>query len=193
MSSFLHALRPKRSTNGFDREALWQRSRALLASVWRPLQRRDATLPNWIHVLVGVSDDGLRIPGTSIRLGLDALLGTLLPGLGDALGGVTAAALMYVAWRRGAPRELLVRMLGNATADIAVGSIPIVGDVFDLGFHANRRNLSLLEEFLTRRTRVERASRLSAVLIFGLLSLVMLAVLAGVVGLLIVSWRKIQQ
>jgi hypothetical protein len=192
MSSFLDGLRGKRASTGFDRHALWQRSRALLASVWRPLQRRDATLPNWIHVLVGVSDDGLRIPGTSVRLGLDALLGALLPGAGDALGGVTSALLMYVAWRRGAPRDLLFRMLGNATADIGLGSIPIVGDLFDLGFHANRRNLSLLEEFLERRTRAERVSRLSAMLIFGLLGIVMLAVLAGVVGLLAWSWRKLE-
>jgi hypothetical protein len=83
-----------------------------------------------------------------LGLGLDALLGTLLPGAGDVLGGVTAALVMFVAWRHGASRGLLVKMLGNATADIAFGSIPVVGDIFDLGFHANRRNLSLLEEFL---------------------------------------------
>ena len=74
--------------------------------------------------------------------------------------------------------------------DIGVGSIPIVGDLFDFGFHANRRNLSLLEEFLKRRSRAERASRLTALLMFGLLALVMLLVVTGVVGLLVVSWRK---
>ena len=99
---------------------------------------------------------------------------------------------MYVAWRRGAPPNLLLRMLGNASADIALGSVPIVGDIFDLGFHANRRNLSLLEEFLKQRAKVERASRLSAVLILGLLALLMLLVASAMVGLLMLSWRRLE-
>ena len=65
-------------------------------------------------MLVGLSDDGLAVPGIRARLELDALLGTLLPGAGDALYGVTAAMLMLRggAWRRGAP-ALLYEMLGN--------------------------------------------------------------------------------
>jgi hypothetical protein len=137
-----------------------------------------------------MSDDGLRIPGTNIRLGLDAVAGALVPGAGDALGGLTAAMLMLVAWRRGAPSAVLWRMFGNAALDIGVGSIPIVGDVFDFGFHANRRNLSLLEEFLQQRSRAQRTSRFTALLMFGLLALLMLLVVSGVVGLLVVSWRK---
>lgn len=190
MSSFLSALRSKRSDTSLDRHALWQRSRGLLGRVWHPQQRKESALPNWIHLLVGMSDDGLRIPGTNIRLGLDAIAGALVPGAGDALGGLTAAMLMFVAWRRGASRDVLWRMFGNAALDIGVGSIPIVGDVFDVGFHANRRNLTLLEEFLKRRSRAQRASRFSALLMFGLLALLMLLVVIGVVGLLVVSWRK---
>ena len=85
---------------------------------------------------------------------------------------------------------LSTRMLGNAALDIGVGSIPIVGDLFDFGFHANRRSLSLLEEFLKQRSHAQRASRFAALLMFGLLALVMLLVVTGVVGLLVVSWRK---
>jgi hypothetical protein len=174
-----------------QRRALWERARRLVVSLWQPRRGVDAALPSWVHTLVGLSDDGLSVPGTRVRLGLDALLGTLLPGAGDALGGVTAAMLMYVAWRRGAPPALLYKMLGNAAVDIGVGSIPIVGDVFDIGFHANRRNLDLLEAHLKQRSKPSRASRLSALLAFGGLGALIVLVLAGLVALIVFGWREL--
>ena len=174
-----------------QRRVLWERGRRLVVSLWQPRRAVDAALPSWVHTLVGLSDDGLRVPGTRVRLGLDALLGTLLPGAGDALGGVTAAMLMYVAWRRGAPAALLYEMLGNAALDIGLGSVPIVGDVFDVGFHANRRNLDLLEAFLKRRAQPSRASRLALMLAFGGLGALILLVLAGVVALIAFGWREL--
>jgi Domain of unknown function (DUF4112) len=191
MTNFLSGLRSRGSLGSARARSPWQRSKALLRTIWNPYRGKDASLPQWVHLLVGLSDDGLRIPGTSVRLGLDAVLGMLLPGAGDALGGVTSAALMYVAWRRGAPGALLFRMLGNATLDIAFGSIPIVGDIFDLGFHANRRNLSMLEGFLDERLRSQRASRWSAVLVFALLLAVLSAALAGAVLLLLAVWQQV--
>jgi hypothetical protein len=175
---------------GLARHVLWLRTRAFLAALWQPRRGADVALPNWLHLLVGVSDDGIQIPGTRVRLGLDALLGTLLPGAGDALGGVTSATIMYVAWKRGAPRDLLFEMLGNAAMDIGVGSIPFVGDIFDLGFHANRRNLSMLEDFLRARTRRAAASKLAAALVFGLLGLMMVLALAGIIGLGVWLWHR---
>lgn len=191
MSNFLDTLRsrlPALPKGELERHVLWMRTRAVLVSLWKP-RRGDVSLPNWVHMLVGISDDGIQIPGTKVRLGLDALLGTLIPGAGDALGGATAAALMYVAWKRGAPRELLFRMLGNAAVDIGVGAIPVVGDIFDLGFHANRRNLDLLEDFLRARSKPTPASRLSIAFTFGLLILMVLMVIAGAVGLIVLLWR----
>jgi hypothetical protein len=192
MSSFLEAVRSKRIKlpEGFERHALWLRTRAVLAALWQPRRGADVSLPQWLHLLVGVSDDGIQIPGTRVRLGLDALLGTLLPGAGDALGGVTSATIMYVAWKRGAPRDLLFKMLGTAAMDIGFGSIPFVGDIFDLGFHANRRNLTLLEDFLRSRKKREAASKLTAVLVFGLLGSMMVLALAGVVGLGVWLWHR---
>lgn len=175
-----------------QRRAWWARARGALGALWKPHRAVDAALPNWVHVLVGLSDDGLQVPGTRVRLGLDALLGALLPGAGDALGGVTAATLMYVAWRRGAPAPLLYKMLGNAALDIGVGTIPIVGDLFDVGFHANRRNLDLLEQHLKQRAQPQRASRLSAVLAFGALGSMMLLMVAGLVALVWFAWRALQ-
>jgi Domain of unknown function (DUF4112) len=175
---------------GLARRVLWLRTRAFLAALWQPRRGADVALPQWLHLLVGVSDDGIQIPGTRVRLGLDALLGTLLPGAGDALGGVTSATIMYVAYKRGAPRDLLFKMLGTAAIDIGFGSIPFVGDIFDLGFHANRRNLTLLEDFLRSRKKREAASKLTAALVFGLLGLMMVLALAGMIGLGVWLWHR---
>ena len=71
-----------------------------------------------------------------------------------------------------------------------MGSIPFVGDIFDLGFHANRRNLTLLEDFLRSREKREAASKPTAVLVFGLLGLMMVLALAGVVGLGVWLWHR---
>jgi hypothetical protein len=192
MNQFLETVRAKRFKlpEGFARHAFWLRARAVLVGLWRPRRGADVDLPQWLHLLVGLSDDGIAIPGTRVRLGLEALLGTLLPGAGDALGGATSATIMYVAWKRGAPRDLLLKMLRNAALDIGFGSIPLVGDIFDLGFHANRRNLDLLEDHLRARTRKQAASRLTAVLVFGLLGLMMVLALAGMIGLGVWLWHR---
>ncbi len=88
-------------------------------------------------------DTAIRIPGTKIRLGLDSLLG-VLPGAGDTAGGVVSLYLLIRARQYGVPPGTLLKMAGNILLDATVGVIPIVGDVFDVFFKANRRNLALL-------------------------------------------------
>lgn len=90
-------------------------------------------------------DRAFRLPGTDRRFGLDGLLG-LIPGVGDTATAVISGALILAAWRRGARRRTLARMAGNIALDWAVGTIPIVGDLFDFGFKANTRNLRILRE-----------------------------------------------
>jgi hypothetical protein len=80
-------------------------------------------------------------------------------------------------------------MLRNASLDIAFGAIPVVGDIFDLGFHANRMNLDLLEGHLQQKSRAQRASRASAILIFILLAVTMLLAVAIAVGLIVMLWN----
>lgn len=94
-------------------------------------------------------DTLFRIPGTSIRVGLDTILG-LIPGIGDTATMLPAGYIIYRAHRMGAPRSLLTRMGVNAGIDWVIGSIPLVGDLFDLGFKANRRNVALLRRHLER-------------------------------------------
>ena len=92
-------------------------------------------------------DSKFVIPGTKLRFGLDFVLG-ILPGLGDGVAAVPAAYLILEAQRLGAPPALLMRMGFNVLLDLAVGAIPLVGDLFDFGFKANRRNIALLKQYL---------------------------------------------
>ncbi len=92
-------------------------------------------------------DTRFRLPGTQIRFGLDGLLG-LVPGIGDALAAFPAIYILVRAHRIGVPRHLLIRMAANLGIDWLVGSIPVLGDVFDVGFKANWRNVDLLRRHL---------------------------------------------
>ncbi len=105
----------------------------------------------WLEALVRLSDDQFRLPGTNLRFGLDALLGLLLPGVGDATSTALAFVVVFVAWREAAPPSILARMLLNVAIDTLGGMVPVVGDWFDLTYRANRKNYALLTEL--RRTR----------------------------------------
>ncbi|QIE57837.1 DUF4112 domain-containing protein [Pikeienuella piscinae] len=83
------------------------------------------------------------IPGTRIRFGLDALIG-LAPGVGDAIALVPGAWIVARAHALGARRRTLLRMVGNLAIDWFAGSVPLIGDIFDVGFRANLRNVALL-------------------------------------------------
>ena len=96
------------------------------------------------RTIARLMDSAVTVPGTRITLGLDVVLG-LIPGVGDALGALISSQLILTAARHGAPVHVLARMLGNLAVDAAVGAIPLLGDLFDVAFRANRRNLALLE------------------------------------------------
>jgi hypothetical protein len=98
-------------------------------------------------------DDSIRVPGTSWRLGLDSLIG-LLPAGGDVIGAALSMVLLARAARMGARRGVLARMAGNIAVDLAAGVIPVFGDVLDVAWKANRRNVRLLREHLERMGRV---------------------------------------
>lgn len=112
-----------------------------------PPRHRIATTDTRLEQLRRLSrllDDGLRIPGTQIGIGLDPIIG-LIPGVGDAAGAIMGAAILMEAARRGVPRATLVRIVGNVVLDAALGSVPVAGDLFDVFWKANRRNMALLD------------------------------------------------
>ena len=107
--------------------------------------RRLERLAHWL-------DDRYRLPGTGIRVGLDGLIG-LIPGIGDAASGVLSAYIIYEARRLGVPNSVLAGMLGNFAVDFVVGAVPVFGDIFDIGWKANRRNVRMLLRHLERSAR----------------------------------------
>ena len=97
-----------------------------------------------LDLLSHVLDDFLRIPGTQIRFGLDGIIG-LIPGVGDIIGAMASWLIILAAWLRGVPRVTLARMLANVAIETVVGTIPVLGDAFDVAWKANRKNFALLE------------------------------------------------
>jgi len=123
---------------------------------WRaPGQVRAPDVPGWLRRLVFWMDSAFRIPGTGVRIGLDPILGLLLPGVGDVLGALPSLLLVSLAMRQGVPLVVLLRMLLNLAMDSAIGAVPVLGDIFDGAFHANEKNLALLE----RHAGPERPAR----------------------------------
>ncbi len=114
-------------------------------------------------------DSSIRIPGLDVRIGLDGLLG-LIPGIGDTLGALLSSSILAEAARLGAPRSVLLKMAFNIAIDALIGTIPILGDLFDFAWKANLRNLALLERYFDdpRRTSVT-----SGLLVGGLILLVL--------------------
>jgi hypothetical protein len=104
-------------------------------------------------------DQAFRIPGTQWRFGLDALFG-LIPGLGDLVGAVVAVYALHVARQLRAPAVVQAQMLSNIAVDALVGTVPMIGDVFDFVFKAQTRNLALLDEWVgTPQATVRRTRR----------------------------------
>jgi hypothetical protein len=111
-------------------------------------------------------DDGLKLPGIPLRVGLDPLIG-LVPGLGDAAGAILAAWILVEAARLRASRATLSRMASNIALDALGGTIPLLGDVFDVVWKANLRNVALLERHLADPDRAGKADRRFVALLCG--------------------------
>jgi hypothetical protein len=122
-----------------------------------------------LRALARLMDSAVAIPGTNIRLGLDSLIG-LVPGLGDLAGAAMSGYIVLASARLGAPTPVLIRMVANIAVDGVVGSVPLVGDLFDVGWRANMRNTDLLERHLASPAATKRGS---------------VAVVAGIVALLV--------
>jgi hypothetical protein len=107
------------------------------------LERSDSALRRWAERVVNLLDDKFRIPGTDFRFGLDPIIG-MVPGVGDTVTGASSIGLLTLALRSGVPRVVMLRMILNILVDVFAGSLPIVGDLFDVAYKSNRRNLELI-------------------------------------------------
>jgi len=143
-----------------------------------------STLPQLRRFAVWL-DAGIAVPGTSIRVGLDPLLG-LVPGLGDAAGALLAAWILVEAIRMGASRATLARIAFNIAVDALVGAVPVLGDVFDVVWKANLKNVALLERHAIDPAGAGEGDRLFVVLVVGGVAALCLGLLVG--GVVLTAW-----
>jgi hypothetical protein len=138
--------------------------------------------------LARVLDDIFQIPGTNIRFGLDAIVG-LIPGVGDLITGVSSFLIIFAAWERGVSRVTLARMVANVAIDTLVGSMPILGDLFDAAWKANRKNYNLL---LRAEQQPSRKATLQDWLFLGLMLLAIAGLVAIPILIIIFVFRILQ-
>lgn len=144
-----------------------------------------------VELLAWLLDNSIPIPGTRRRIGIDAIIG-LVPGVGDLLSGGLGLFVVMRAAGLGVPRVVVARMLLNAGLDFVIGSIPVLGDAFDLWFKANARNLALARRYVATPEESTRATRIfigGVVIAVVLVAIAMiwfvwslLAALAGALG-----------
>ena len=113
------------------------------------LDRGPAAVRQRVEALEGLLERAFTIPGTQMKVGLDAIVG-LVPVVGDWVTGAMSAYLIWEARNLGMSKWQLARMSGNAVFDTAIGMIPFAGDLFDFVFKSNSRNLRIIKRHLDR-------------------------------------------
>ena len=126
-------------------------------------------------------DSAFVVPGTSYRFGLDPILG-LVPGLGDLVSPLFTIGILWQARELALPRIVQLRMIFNVAIDSLVGAVPVLGDLFDFAWKANKMNLALLERHAQEERPASAGDWLFVVLMVGLM------VLVAVVPFVIVGW-----
>jgi Domain of unknown function (DUF4112) len=131
----------------------------------------------WLDRISHLMDNSIPIPFTQRRFGLDAVAG-LVPYAGDMTSFAVSGLLIFTITRHGVSFGILLKMIGNIILDAVVGSVPIVGDLFDMSYKANRKNMKLLKAHYD-----EDGYRMNAWLAGGILLAVVVAVFIGMVFL----------
>jgi hypothetical protein len=102
-----------------------------------------------LDALATLMDSAITVPGTRLRVGLDSVIG-LVPGIGDLASALISSYIVWEARQLGLPRWKIARMMGNVALDTTIGAIPLLGDVLDVFYKSNRRNLKILRDHLDR-------------------------------------------
>jgi len=123
-------------------------------------------------------DEAVGIPGTSFRFGLDPLLG-LIPGFGDVISAILSAWIVVGALRHRVPMAKILRMVFNILADLIIGEIPFIGDLFDFAFEENVMNMRILMQHRDRQLPPRSFAQVGFVA--GLVVLIIL--LAGILSI----------
>lgn len=138
----------------------------------------------WLERMANQLDAKYKLPGTRFKFGLDPIIG-IIPGIGDAVTMVFSSALVVVMLKEGASGKVVVKMFGNILLDTIIGSIPIIGVIFDAWFKANNRNIRLLKEYYEQGKH--RGSGWGLIILIAVILLALLALLIYLF-VLFVSW-----
>jgi hypothetical protein len=141
------------------------------------------------ELLAKVLDATVRIPGTSLYLGLDPLIG-LIPGIGDVLANLIGTVLLGMAARLEVPRIVIIRMSLNLLINGVVGAVPILGDLFSVWFRSNSRNADLLRRAATQSARRTHADWTYVVGIIGGTVALLLGLVAFVLWMAVSLWGR---
>lgn len=135
-----------------------------------------------VETLAWLLDNSIPVRGTGgRRFGIDAIIG-LVPVVGDVISGGIGLFVVWRGSRMGLPRVVVARMLANSALDLLIGSIPVIGDAFDLWFKANTRNLGLMRRHLERP---ETSTRNEWLVVGALIGIVLASILS--IGWLLAS------
>jgi hypothetical protein len=150
------------------------------------LRRRQSTveIERGLDNLSYYLDDLFRIPGTSWRFGLDALIG-LIPNVGDTLTSFASFYILLAGVRYGVPKITLLRMALNIAIDYVLGSVPIVGDILDFFWKSNDMNMNLIRE---RATGKDKATTGDYVFIFVLIGLLILILIGSIIASIVLLY-----
>ena len=143
---------------------------------------RSVKIDDSLELLSWLMDDLIRIPGLNWRFGLDALVG-LIPGFGDTATTLVSFYILASAVRYRVPKVTLLRMGLNIGIDYLVGSLPLVGDLFDAWWKSNQMNVALLSKRATVSRSEARQGRISDWLFVGLIILVLAGLAVGAAAL----------
>jgi hypothetical protein len=107
-----------------------------------------------LQQLSDIMDRAFTIPGTNIRFGLDSILG-LIPVLGDTLAMAVSAYIYSFAKKAGVPWYQRTRMVWNIFIDWLIGLVPFFGDIFDVGFKANSKNVRIIMAHVEKKLNAD--------------------------------------
>jgi hypothetical protein len=159
--------------------ALANRSSYPKPRVEHGVRDREADRLRFARFLADLLDRRFTIPGTSIRFGLDPIIG-LIPGVGDLIANLTGSLILIAGAQLGVPKIVLFRMGINIAINAVIGAIPIFGDVLSIWYRSNVRNVELLQNSLTQPAK--RAVSRDWLLVIALLLAVLVLMVASVIA-----------
>jgi hypothetical protein len=146
----------------------------------KPPASSDAASRLFARFLAELLDQRFRIPGTSIRIGLDPIIG-LIPGIGDTFANLAGSAILFIGAKANLPKVVLLRMALNIAINTLIGAIPFFGDLFSIWFRSNVRNVQLLERYASQHR--QSAAITDWLFVFAVIGGLLLLLIAALIGL----------